>query len=55
MAALTAIRWDPSIRELYARLRDRGRPAKAALVAATRMLLTILNAIVRGARPWRTA
>jgi transposase len=41
------------IRELYLRLRCRGRPAKAALVAAMRKLLTILNAILRDQRPWQ--
>lgn len=55
MAALTASRRNPVIRDLYQRLRDRGRPAKAALVAAIRKLLTILNAIIRDATPWRDA
>jgi transposase len=55
MAALTAIRRNPAIRDLYARLRARGRPAKAALVAAMRKLLTILNAILRDQRRWREA
>jgi transposase len=54
MAALTAISWNPAIRTLYLRLRARGRPAKAALVAAMRKLLTILNAIMRDRRPWQT-
>jgi transposase len=54
MAALTATSWNPAIRTLYLRLRDRGRPAKAALVAAMRKLLTILNAIMRDRRPWQT-
>jgi transposase len=55
MAALTATSWNPAIRSLYLRLRQRGRPAKAALVAAMRKLLTILNAIMRDHRPWQTA
>jgi len=55
MAALTATSWNPAIRTLYLRLRARGRPAKAALVAAMRKLLTILNAIIRDARPWQSA
>ena len=55
MAAVTAIRWNPPIRDLYLRLRARGRPAKAALVAAMRKLLTILNAILRDGKPWRNA
>lgn len=55
MAALTAVRWNPAIAAFYRRLRDRGRPAKAALVAAMRKLLTILNAILRDRRPWQSA
>ena len=51
MAALTATSWNPAVRALYLRLRGRGRPAKAALVAAMRKLLTILNAIIRDRRP----
>jgi transposase len=55
MAAITAIRYNPPIRDLYLRLRARGRPAKAALVAAMRKLLVTLNAILRDARPWQGA
>lgn len=55
MAALTATRNNLVIRALYTRLRERGRPAKAALVAAIRKLLTILNAILRDQRPWQSA
>jgi transposase len=54
MAALSATSWNPAIRTLYLRLRARGRPAKAALVAAMRKLLTILNAIMRDRRPWQS-
>lgn len=55
MAALAAIRHNPVIRDLYDRLRRRGRPAKTALVAAIPKLLTILNAIIRDQRPWQSA
>jgi transposase len=55
MAALAAIRHNPVIRDLYDRRRRRGRPAKTALVAAIRKLLTILNAIIRDQRPWQSA
>jgi transposase len=52
MAALTATRFNPTIRAFYTRLRAAGKPAKVALTACMRKLLTILNAIVRSGRPW---
>ena len=55
LGTFVATRWNPVIRELYTRLRDRGRPAKAALVAAMRKLLTVLNAILRDQQPWQSA
>jgi transposase len=55
MAALTAVRRNAPVRAAYERLRARGTPAKAALVAAMRKLLTILNAILRDAKPWKAA
>ena len=51
MAALTAIRHNPAIRTTYQRPRARGPPAKAAIVAAMRKLLTIL----RDGQPWQSA
>lgn len=48
MAALSACRWDPQIKMFYQRLvQERGKPAKVALVACMRKLLTILNARAR--------
>ena len=55
MAAVTAIRWNPPIRDHYLRLRARSLRAKVALVAATRKLLIILNAILRDGKPWQNA
>lgn len=55
MATLSAIRWNPIIREHYRRLVQRGRPKKVALVACLRRLLGILNAILRTASPWQNA
>ncbi len=55
MAALTAAHRDPRIGAFYKRLRAAGKPAKVALVACMRKLLTILNAIVRDKKPWQTA
>ena len=53
MAALVATPLNPVIRAFYARLRAAGKPAKVALVACMRKLLTILNAILRTGTPWR--
>jgi transposase len=55
MATLAAIRWNPLIRTHYAQLRERGRPAKVAIVACMRRLLTILNAMLRERTPWQPA
>lgn len=53
MAALTAIRFNPSVRVFYQRLRAAGKLPKVALVAAMRKLLTILNAVARDGKAWR--
>jgi transposase len=55
MATVTAIRYNPAIRVFYSRLRAAGRPAKVALTAAMRKLLTILNAMLRDHRQWQPA
>jgi len=55
MAALVAARWNPVLRPFYQRLRAKGKPAKVALVAVARKLLTILNAVMRDQRPWQSA
>lgn len=55
MAALSAIRRNPVLRAHYVRLTARGRPKKVAIVACTRRLLAILNAILRTGSPWRHA
>jgi len=47
MSALTAIRYEPKLREFYQSLRQRGKQAKVAIVAAMRKLLVILNAKMR--------
>jgi transposase len=52
MAALTATRWNPLIRALYARLQAAGKPKKVALTACTHKLLTILNAVLKHRTPW---
>lgn len=52
MAALSAVRANPVIGAFYARLRQRGKPHKVAMVACMRKMLTILNAMVRTNTAW---
>lgn len=49
MAALSAMRYEPRLRDFYQGLRARGKPAKVAIVAVMRKLLVILNARARDA------
>ena len=53
MAALVAVRHNPVIRAVHARLRALGKPPKVALVACMRKLLLTLNALIRTQTPWR--
>jgi len=52
MATLTAARVNPVIREDVKRLVDGGKPAKVALTAGMRKLLTIANALIRDDYMW---
>lgn len=47
IAALRAIRFDPTIKAFYTSLRNRGKPGKVAVIAAVRKMLIILNARMR--------
>ena len=53
MAALTATRWNTTIKTFYRRLLAKGKLKKVALTAAMRKLLTILNALVKTNQLWR--
>lgn len=55
MSILVAIRRKLPMSEHYQRLRHAGKPAKVAIVACMRKLLTILNAILRDQKPWQPA
>jgi transposase len=48
-AALVAARHNPILKDLYTRLRQRGKPAKLALVALARKLLIFLNSLLKPA------
>jgi transposase len=52
MAALTARRCNPIIRDFAARLQQAGKPFKVILTACMRKLLTILNAMTKNNQSW---
>lgn len=53
MAALNAVRRTGPLKAFYDRLRVAGKPAKLALVAVARKLLTTLNAMIRDEKAYR--
>jgi transposase len=55
MGALNAARRDPSLKSFYQKLRVAGKPAKLALIAVARKLLTILNAMLRDRKIYAVA
>ena len=55
MAVLASLRCNSVIRSFYDRLREAGKPAKVALTACMRKLLTILNTMLARKTPWKTA
>lgn len=52
MATLVAIRFNAPLKAFYATLRAKGKPAKLALVAVMRKLLTILNVMLARNQAW---
>ena len=52
MGTLVGVRYNPVLRSLYRRLRAAGKPAKVALVACMRKLITILNAMLKHRTSW---
>jgi len=55
MATLSAIRYNPVIKEFYQRLLDKGKLKKVALTACMRKLLVILNTMVKSGQDWNPA
>ena len=52
MATLSAVRCNASLRGFYECLRRSGKPAKVALTACARKLLTVLNAMLKTSTAW---
>lgn len=55
MGALVAGRRNPTLKAFRDRLVARGKPKMVALIAVARKLITILNALIRDKKQWRTA
>ncbi len=53
IATLVATRHNPVIKAFYQRLLERGKLKKVALIACTRKLLVILNAMIRDNKTWQ--
>lgn len=53
MAALSASRFEPTIKAFYQRLLAAGKPKKLALTACMHKLLTIINAVIKSGKPWQ--
>ena len=53
LPTISAIRWNPPIREMYQRLVAKGKPGMVCIVACMRKLLIVLNAMMRDQRPWQ--
>lgn len=53
MAALSAARYNPVLKEFATRLKAKGKVAKVVLVAVARKLLVMANAILRDQTPWK--
>lgn len=53
LAALSAIRSERGFKAEYQAMRAAGKPAKVAIIAIARKILTILNQMARENTPWR--
>jgi transposase len=54
MAAFSATRYNPVIKEFYERLMAKQKPFNVVMTACMRKLLTIINVMVRDNTPWKT-
>lgn len=52
MAAVSAIRCNPSFKAFYKRLTNAGKPRKLAIVAVARKLIVLANNIIKTDNPW---
>lgn len=53
LPTVSAMTWNPPIREMHDRLVAKGKPGMVVVVACMRKLLIVLNAMMRDNRPWQ--
>jgi transposase len=53
MATLSAVQWNPTFKEFFDRLIQKGKKFKVALVAAMRKMITVLNVMVKTNTCWK--
>ena len=54
MATISAVQFNPAVRAFRDHLRAKGKPPKVVLTACMHKLLTMLNAILRDQKEWKT-
>jgi transposase len=55
MATLSAVRFNPPIRDFYNRLLAAGKPKKVAMVGCVRKMIILLNSLLAQGRKWQPA
>lgn len=53
MATLSAMRFNPRVKQFAQRLRENGKQGKVVVVACMRKLLVVLNTMIKDQSPWR--
>jgi len=53
MAAMSAVRWNPTFKTFFDRLVAQGKKFKVALVAAMRKMITVLNVMIKTNTCWK--
>ena len=53
MSAIVSVRCNVDMKVFYKRLREAGKPAKVALIAVLRKLLSVINSVIRRQTPWQ--
>jgi transposase len=54
-ATLSAARFNPAVKGIYRRLKEREKPEKVARIAAARKLLLIAHAIYKSGKQYRSS